>query len=130
LDYWQLIIRNRMGTGKTFDLVMFLLIQYILPIAGVPDLIMAIARNRTPVLSPVTGLTMTMFAWAMSTGLKRVRKDEKFRISTLVVVMLQTLRGTIYMFHWLVVMPSTTARISVRPKRLKWIKTVHQGGKR
>ena len=130
LDYWQLIIRNRMGTGKTFDLVMFLLIQYILPIAGVPDLIMAIARNRTPVLSPVTGLTMTMFAWAMSTGLKRVRKDEKFRISTFVVVMLQTLRGTIYMFHWLVVMPSTTARISVRPKRLKWIKTVHQGGKR
>jgi len=38
----------------------------------------------------------------------------------------QTLRGTIYMFHWLVVMVSTTTRISVRPKRLKWIKTVHQ----
>jgi len=36
--------------------------------------------------------------------------------------MLQTLRGTIYMFHWLVVMPSTTARMSVRPKQLKWIK--------
>jgi len=38
----------------------------------------------------------------------------------------QTLRGFIYMFHWLVVMVSTTTRISVRPKRLKWIKTVHQ----
>jgi len=63
----------------------------------------------------------------MSTGLKRVRKDEKFRISTF---FFQTLRGTIYMFHWLVVMVSTTTRISVRPKRLKWIKTVHQGGKR
>jgi 1,2-diacylglycerol 3-beta-glucosyltransferase len=130
LDYWQLIARNRMGTGKTFDLVMFLLIQYIIPIAGVPDLIMAIARNRAPMLSPVTGLTMTMFVLAMSTGLKRVRKDEKFRISTFFVIVLQTLRGTIYMFHWLVVMVSTTARISVRPKRLKWIKTVHQGGER
>lgn len=126
LDYWQLIVRNRMGTGKTFDLVMFLLIQYILPIAGIPDLIMAIARNRAPVLSPVTGLTMSMFVWAMSTGLRRVRADE-IRVSTLLAILLQTLRGTIYMLHWLIVMASTTARISVRPKRLKWIKTVHQG---
>ena len=39
----------------------------------------------------------------------------------------QSLQGTIYMFHWLVVVASTTARISVRPKRLKWIKTIHQG---
>jgi 1,2-diacylglycerol 3-beta-glucosyltransferase len=31
------------------------------------------------------------------------------------------------MFHWLIVIASTTARISVRPKRLKWVKTVHQG---
>lgn len=126
LDYWQLIVRNRMGSGKTFDLVMFLLIQYILPIAGIPDLVMAIARNRAPVLSPVTGLTMTMFVWAMSTGLKRVRTDE-IRVSTFFVILLQTLRGTIYMLHWLVVMATTTARMSVRPKRLKWIKTVHQG---
>ena len=126
LDYWQLIVRNRMGSGKTFDLVMFLLIQYILPIAGIPDLIMALARNRAPVLSPVTGLTMSMFVWAMSTGLKRVRTDE-IRVSTFFVILIQTLRGTIYMLHWLVVMASTTARMSVRPKRLKWIKTVHQG---
>ena len=127
LDYWRLIAANRMGTGKTFDLLMFVLIQYILPIAGIPDLIMAIARNRPPVLSPVTGLTMTMFVLAMSTGLKRIRQAEKFRTSTFLMILLQTLRGSIYMSHWLVVMASTTARMSVRPKRLKWVKTVHQG---
>jgi 1,2-diacylglycerol 3-beta-glucosyltransferase len=130
LDYWRLIVSNRMGSSKTFDLVMFLLIQYILPIAGIPDLVMAIARNRAPVLSPVTGLTVTMFVWAMSTSLKRIRKYEKFRISTFFVILLQTLRGTIYMLHWLVVMTSTTARMSVRPKRLKWVKTAHQGGEK
>lgn len=129
LDYWRLIFSNRMGTGKTFDLFMFLLIQYILPTAQVPDILMAIARNRPPVLSPFTGLAMAFSMVWMFRGLKRTRRDEKFPISTLFVILLQTLRGTIYMFHWLVVMASTTARMSARPKRLKWVKTVHQGDK-
>ena len=115
-----------MGTRKTIDLFMFLLIQYILPTAQVPDLVMAIARNRPPVLSPFTGLAMTLSMVWMFVGLKRCR-EEKFPASTFFVLLLQTLRGTFYMLHWLVVMSSTTARMSVRPKRLKWVKTMHQG---
>ncbi len=126
LDYWQLILRNRMGTRKTFDLFMFLLAQYLLPTAQVPDILMAIARNRPPVLTPITGLAMTMSMVWMFIGLKRVRRERKLPVS-LFVLLLQTLRGTFYMFHWLAVMTSTTARMSVRPKRLKWVKTVHQG---
>ena len=129
LDYWRLIVSNRMGSSKTFDLVMVLLTQYILPMAGVPDLLMAIARNRTPILSPITGLTLSMFVLGMTTGLKRVRRDQ-MSIYMFFVILLQMLRGTIYMFHWLVVMASTTARISVRPKRLRWVKTVHQGSEK
>ena len=129
LDYWRLIISNRMGTRKTWDLFIFLLIQYILPTAQVPDLMMAIIRARLPVFSPFTGLAMSLSMLWMFIGLKQTRRDEKFRVSTFFVILLQTLRGTIYMLHWLVVMTSTTARMSVRPKRLKWIKTVHQGGK-
>jgi 1,2-diacylglycerol 3-beta-glucosyltransferase len=127
LDYWPLILRNRMGTRKTWDLLMLMLIQYILPTASVPDVLMAIARNRPLVLAPVTSLTLTLSMMGMFVGLKRVRKDKKFRVSTFFVLLLQTLRGTLYMFHWIVVMSSTTARMSVRPKRLKWVKTVHQG---
>ncbi len=126
LDYWRLIISNQMGTRKTIDLFMFLLIQYILPTAQVPDLVMAIARNRPPVLSPFTGLAMTLSMVWMFVGLKRCR-GEKFPASTFFVLLLQTLRGTFYMLHWIVVMSSTTARVSVRPKRLKWVKTMHQG---
>lgn len=128
LDYWRLIARNSMKSSKTFDLMMFLIIQHILPIAGVPDLLMAIARNRSPILSPITGLTLTMSVWAMFSGLKRVRGGNKS--TSTFVLLLQTLRGTMYMFHWLVVMVSTSARIAVRPKQLKWVKTVHQGSKR
>jgi len=127
LDYWRLIARNRMGTRKTFDMVMFMLIQYILPTATVPDFMMAIARNRPPVLMPVTSLSVTLSLMGMFIGLRRVRTD-KFGVYTFLITLIQTLRGTFYMFHWLIVMASATARISVRPKRLKWIKTVHQGG--
>ncbi|MGA7936829.1 MAG: hypothetical protein WCA35_24950, partial [Kovacikia sp.] len=42
-------------------------------------------------------------------------------------ILFQALFGSLYMFHWLPIVSSMTARISVRPKRLKWVKTVHQG---
>jgi 1,2-diacylglycerol 3-beta-glucosyltransferase len=63
----------------------------------------------------------------MFIGLRRIQKDEPLTVSTFFVTLFQTLRGTFYMFHWMLVIASITARISVRPKRLKWVKTVHQG---
>lgn len=128
LDYWDLILKNRMGTRKTWNLfVFFILLQYILPTAAVPDLLMAIARHRPPILSPVTGLTVTVSMAGMFAGLRRIRQQKEFKLSTYLVLLLQTLRGALYMFHWIVVISSTTARMSLRPKRLKWVKTVHQG---
>ena len=125
LDYWRLIAQNRMGTRKTLDLVSFMLIQYLLPAAAVPDLFMAILRHHPPVLSPVTGLGLTLPFLGMFIGLRRTQKTERGRNSFL--TLMQTVRGTVYMLHWLLVMASATARMSVRPKRLKWVKTVHQG---
>ncbi|MBE9055431.1 MULTISPECIES: glycosyltransferase family 2 protein [Sphaerospermopsis] len=125
LDYWDLILKNRMGTRKTVDLLIFLLIMYILPTAAVPDLLMSVIRHRPPILAPITGLSVTMSFVGMFAGLQRTRQDQK--TSNYLVLLLQTIRGSIYMLHWLMVMSSTTARMSVRPKRLKWVKTVHTG---
>ncbi|MEB3336352.1 MAG: glycosyltransferase family 2 protein [Leptolyngbyaceae bacterium] len=133
LDYWRLIAHNRLGLRKTFDLLMFWITQYILPTAAVPDFVMAIARNRMPILSPVTGLTLTLSLMGMFIGLRRMHPsvesaDQKSsKLTSLLVTLLQTLRGTLYMLHWLPVIASTTARMSIRPKRLKWVKTTHQG---
>lgn len=127
LDYWDLILKNRMGTRKTWDMLMFMITMYILPTAAIPDLLMAIARHRPPMLGPVTGLSVTMSVIGMFAGLRRVRQEQKFQVHTPFVLLLQTVRGTLYMLHWLVVMSSTTARMSLRPKRLKWVKTVHTG---
>ncbi len=127
LDYWDLILKNRMGTRKTWDMLMFMLIQYILPSAAIPDLLMALARHRPPMLSPVTSLTVTMSMAGMFAGLRRIRQDKEFKLSTYLLFLSQTLRGSLYMFHWIVVISSTTARMSVRRKRLKWVKTLHTG---
>ena len=88
---------------------------------------MAIAKHRLPIFSPVTGLTVTVSVAGMFAGLARIRKPKGFRISTYLLLLVQTLRGTLYMLHWILVISSTTARMSVRPKRLKWVKTVHVG---
>jgi 1,2-diacylglycerol 3-beta-glucosyltransferase len=127
LDYWRLIASNRMGTQKTLDLFSFAIIQYLLPAAAVPDCLMAIARNSFPILSPLTGLGLTLALIGMFVGLRRTQRNEPLTVSTFFVTLLQTLRGNFYLLHWMLVIAGITARISVRPKRLKWVKTVHQG---
>jgi len=127
LDYWDLILRNRIGSRKTWDLLMFAITMYILPTAAIPDLIMAIIKHRLPLLSPISSLTVLMSLSGMFNGLRRIRQDRGFHVSNYWVILVQTLRGTLYMLHWFVVMSATTARMSVRQKRLKWVKTVHQG---
>jgi 1,2-diacylglycerol 3-beta-glucosyltransferase len=138
LDYWRLIARNRMGTRKTLDLLIFWVIQYFMPTAAVPDTLLAIARNSPPVLTPATSLTLTLSVVGMFVGLRRIQaeKREKGRgkrekAGTLLVSYLSTLShgvfGTLYMLHWIPVIAGTTARISIRPKRLKWVKTIHYG---
>lgn len=127
LDYWRLIVRNRMGTRKTWDLFGFWVTQYLLPTVALPDTLMSIVLRRLPITSPLTVMTVTLSLVGMFIGLRRTRRQTKFAVSNVFLTLLQTLRGTLYMLHWLVVVGSVTARISVRPKQLKWVKTIHQG---
>jgi 1,2-diacylglycerol 3-beta-glucosyltransferase len=104
-----------------------MIIQYLLPAAALPDCLMALARNRPPILSPLTVLALALPLIGMFIGLRRTRENSPLTVSTFFVTLWQTLRGTFYMLHWMLMIASITARISVRPKRLKWVKTVHEG---
>lgn len=126
LDYWRLLTRNRMGWVKTFDLFSFIIIQYLLPTAAIPDTVMAIVRSHPPILMPLSGLMFILMFWAMFNGLWRTQQPE-LNLKNLLIIGIATLQGMTYMFHWLLVMASTTARMSVRQKRLKWVKTTHAG---
>ena len=148
LDYWRPILQNRMGTRKTIDLAMFWVIQYLLPTAIVPDLLMSVLRSRPLLVSPLTSLTLTLSVLGTVAGLRQIRsqavgvqqkqlaqggKVQSRRIEfggqfvSALRLLLHTVFGTLYMFHWLPVVTVTTARLSIRPKRLKWVKTIHQG---
>ena len=132
LDYWRYIIRSPMGFRKKIDLICWMVLQYIIPAANIPDGIMAIARHRLPLLAPLTTL---LFVWGfigIFKGLVRTQTtqptaEKTVGLSLLLDLIGQSLRGFIYMFHWQIVLFSVTARMSIRPKRLKWVKTVHEG---
>ncbi|WP_448564130.1 glycosyltransferase [Trichothermofontia sp.] len=121
LDYWKPLLRNRLGPRKTYDLVMFWLIQYILPTAAVPDLLMAYLRNRPPLLSPIVSLAIGFSMLSMMMGLRRTQQQPLW------VNLWQTLQANVYLLHWMLVIATMAMRISVRPKQLKWVKTIHHG---
>ncbi len=122
LDYWRLILQNRAGIAKTFDLACFAIVQYGLPAVVVPDLAIAALLGKGPVLTPLVGLSLVLSTLGMFCGIRRAYGVSPW------VALGQTLRGTVYMLHWLPVVATMTMRVSLRPKRLKWVKTVHQGG--
>ncbi|MDX2216590.1 MAG: glycosyltransferase family 2 protein [Oculatellaceae cyanobacterium bins.114] len=132
LDYWRLLARNRLGTRKTVDLFVFWLMQYIMPTAALPDLMMAIARNTMPIFAPMTSLTLTMSVLGMMIGLKHMRSGQTTPIKTPSSqspwgLFFEAVRGTLYMLHWFPVIISMSIRLSIRPKQLKWVKTAHHG---
>jgi 1,2-diacylglycerol 3-beta-glucosyltransferase len=157
LDYWRPILRNRMGTRKTIDVLMFWLLQYVLPSTALPDTLMALLRHQPMLFAPFTGVSVVMSLSGMAMGLGQIRRRRRLvatgalaseelgaiapagqstdapalRTETthffFLAAIFRAIYGTLYMLHWLPVVASTTARIAVRPHRLKWVKTVHYG---
>jgi 1,2-diacylglycerol 3-beta-glucosyltransferase len=126
LDYWPLILNNRMGFRKTLDLAIFWLIQYILPTAVIPDTLLAAWYGQPPVLLPLSLLTTSLSLVGMFAALNRTGNVQN-KPFNLAQITFQSILGTVYMSHWLVVVASVTARMSIRPKRFNWVKTVHVG---
>ena len=121
LDYWQALISGRLGFAKTVDVAIFFLSQYLLPSAFIPDVIGALVWHHAPLLGPLGALTVGLSIVAMAGGMRQSYQAPWGK------TLRQTIRGTLYMMHWIPVMASVTLRMAVRPKRLKWVKTVHQG---
>jgi 1,2-diacylglycerol 3-beta-glucosyltransferase len=121
LDYWDLIIGNRLGVNKTIDLLGFFFIQYLLPTAAIPDYLMGIILHKLPLTTPLTIFGFFLSSIGFWLGLRRTQE------TSFLTKVIETMRGSIYMGHWLVVMGFTTTRMAFLPKRLKWVKTVHTG---
>ena len=121
LDYWRLIGANRLGWNKSADMLVYWILQYMLPIVTLPDLVLAIATRQPPVFAPLTTLAIASSYWGMACGISRTKQV------SLLAGLIQAVQGTVYMTHWIPIMTFATLRMAVRPKRLRWVKTVHEG---
>jgi 1,2-diacylglycerol 3-beta-glucosyltransferase len=121
LDYGNLLLGGRMGFLKTFDASLFYINQYLLTVAFIPDTIAAIVLRHNPMLPAIAGFSLALSSVTMAFGLRRA-----YQMSWRSAIW-QTVSGMIYMLHWIPVIASVTLRMCVLPKRLKWVKTQHQG---
>lgn len=121
LDYGSLLLSGRMGFLKTFDASLFYINQYLLTVAFIPDTIAAVVLRHNPMLPAIAGFSLALSAVTMAFGLRR-----SYQMSWRAAIW-QTISGMIYMLHWIPVIASVTLRMCILPKRLKWVKTQHQG---
>jgi 1,2-diacylglycerol 3-beta-glucosyltransferase len=121
LDYWRSLLRGQAGS-KTWDLLVFAMMQYLLPAAALPDLVGSMIYGESPLLWPLNLLGFSIQWWGIIAGGRRVDPQ----VSWLVLLGRLSL-GSVYMLHWIAVMPFTTHRMALRPKQLKWVKTPRQG---
>ncbi len=108
-----------MGWSKKFDLILFTLVQYLLPSAITPDFIMMIVHHRLSLLSLLIGLMLSLSCWGMFVGLRRIYGKTVWTTFSVLRLIIKTLWGVLYMMHWLIVMPCVRGRMSIRAKRLK-----------
>ncbi len=127
LDYWRFLLSRRIGIRKKLDLAYFLLIQYLLPTASIPDVVISLSRHRLPLFGSLSGILIFFSFVGMFKGLKRSRLMSNLNFKEYWQILGQSIQGTMYMMHWFLIIPSITARMSVRQKRLKWVKTTHEG---
>jgi 1,2-diacylglycerol 3-beta-glucosyltransferase len=72
--------------------------------------------RQLPLLGPLTAIGLLLQTVGIAVGLRRSGQSGFSKV----------LIGLTYMLHWMVVMPAVTLRMAVRPKQLKWVKTLRQ----
>ncbi|BAZ18055.1 glycosyl transferase family protein [Calothrix sp. NIES-4071] len=119
LDYFPQILT--LGWNKEIDLLLFLLLQFILPIGLIPDLLWTIFYSHHPVLFPLQTLLGIILTIGFVTSLYQFQNLRGWSLLS------ATLQGSVYMLHWIPVMILTTLSLCIKPSQLNWVKTEHYG---
>jgi 1,2-diacylglycerol 3-beta-glucosyltransferase len=119
LDYFPQILT--LGWAKEIDLLLFFLLQFILPIGLIPDLVWTIFYSHHPVLFPLQTLLSIILTIAFIAGLYQFQNLREWSL------LWATIQGSFYMVHWIPVMIVTTSKMCVQKERSHWVKTEHRG---
>ncbi|TGG94841.1 MAG: glycosyltransferase family 2 protein [Aphanocapsa feldmannii 277cV] len=122
-DYWPALLGRRLQPSRRNDIVTYFVVQYALPMMGIGDLATALVRNALPLMWPFSLLVLLTSSGAIYSALSAPNEGPPLpRPHPLVVV-----SGLLYLLHWFVVIPLVSFRMALRPKRLVWVKTLHEG---
>jgi 1,2-diacylglycerol 3-beta-glucosyltransferase len=119
LDYWPQILN--LSWAQRGDLLLFCLLQFLLPIGLIPDLIWTIAYSHHSVLLPLQMLLSTILTIALVAGLYEFQGDRGWQL------IWGTIQGSTYMLHWIPIMILTTFQACVRDRPWAWQKSEHSG---
>jgi 1,2-diacylglycerol 3-beta-glucosyltransferase len=119
LDYFPDLLR--LGWNKQLDLLLFCLLQFLLPIGLVPDLLWTIFYSHRSALFPLQTLLSLILTIGFIVGLYRFQVDRGLSL------IWHTIQGSIYMLHWIPIMLLTTLSACIRQQPANWHKTEHSG---
>ena len=122
-DYWPGLSGDRLSAGRKLDLACFFLLQYALPLLAVTDLIGAALTGTSPAIWPLSIVAFALSGGGIIQGCRRPSEGPALPSMGPVNLAL----GIVYLGHWFVVIPWTTLRMALLPKRLVWAKTLHVG---
>ncbi|MFB2920858.1 MULTISPECIES: glycosyltransferase [Aerosakkonema] len=119
LDYFPQILT--LGWAKEIDLLLFYLLQFLLPIGLIPDLLWTIFYSHHPILLPLQTLLSIILTVGFIAGVYQFQDLRGWSL------LWATIQGSLYMVHWIPVMIVVTLRMCVKGRREQWIKTEHYG---
>jgi 1,2-diacylglycerol 3-beta-glucosyltransferase len=122
-DYAPGLLSGRLGAGRSLDLLCFFLLQYVLPVVAVADLLGALMTRTAPTIWPLSFLALGLSGLSILLGCRRSSEGPSLPAMHPANLAL----GMLYLGHWFLVIPYTTLRMALLPKRLVWAKTLHLG---
>jgi 1,2-diacylglycerol 3-beta-glucosyltransferase len=122
-DYWPGLTASTLGPRRQLDLTAFFLLQYALPVMAVADLLGALITLTAPAIWPLSFVAFGLSGGAILAGCSR--RSEGPDLPPMHPLNLAL--GIAYLGHWFVVIPYTSLRMALLPKRLVWAKTQHVG---
>ena len=122
-DYWPGLVGGPLGLGRKLDLACFFLLQYGLPVVAIADLISAALTGTLPTIWPLSFVAFGLSGVSILAGCRRGGEGPQLPAMHPLNLML----GILYLGHWFVVIPWTSLRMALLPKKLVWAKTLHLG---